>query len=38
MNVVKKEIIRNNKVIGYRLYKTNGFFNTLTFIGYEWSK
>jgi hypothetical protein len=30
--ITKKEIIRDNKLIGYRLYKNNG----NTFIGYEW--
>lgn len=36
MKISKKPIVRDGKVIGYRLYKKGGIFNTLTFVGYEW--
>lgn len=36
--IVKKAIIRDGVVIGYRLYKTGGLFGTLIFHGYEWKE
>jgi len=36
--IVKKEIIRDGKLIGYALYKTNSYFGELSFYGYEWEE
>lgn len=29
-------ILRDNKVVGWRLYRCNGLFNARTFCGYAW--
>jgi len=38
MAKVKKPVMRNGKIIGYRIYETGGFFGELIFMGYEWKK
>ncbi len=32
----RKAIKRDGKIIGWHLYKTDGIFNTLRFVGYLW--
>jgi len=38
MGKVKKPIMRNGKIVGYKIYKTGGLFGELTFVGYEHKK
>lgn len=35
--MIKSPIYHDNKLVGWRLYKTGGIFGTLTFVGYEWN-
>ena len=33
-----KKIIQGGKVVGWKLYKKGGYFNTDSFVGYKWRK